>query len=38
MTFDINRSYTLAYPYEDLQQYYKLDPEGISEEARSLIE
>ena len=30
--------YTLAGPYEDLQQYYKLDPEGISQEARKLLE
>lgn len=30
--------YTLAGPYEALQHYYKLDPEGISEEARNLIE
>ena len=29
--------YTLAGPYEDLQHYYRVDPEGISEEARSLI-
>jgi len=30
--------YTLAGPYEDLQTYYKLDPEGISQEARKLLE
>lgn len=30
--------YTLAGPYEGLQRYYKLDPEGIAEEARKLIE
>lgn len=30
--------YTLAGPYEDLQRYYKLDPEGIADEARKLIE
>jgi transketolase len=29
--------YTLAGPYEHLQQYYKLDPEGIAEQARNLI-
>lgn len=29
--------YTLAGPYEDLQHYYRVDPEGILEEARSLI-
>lgn len=30
--------YTLAGPYEGLQRYYKLDPEGIADEARKLIE
>lgn len=30
--------YTLAGPYEELQHYYKLDPEGISAEARNLID
>lgn len=30
--------YTLAGPYESLQHHYKFDPEGISAEARSLIQ
>ena len=29
--------YTLAGPYEDLQHYYRVDAEGIAEEARRLI-